>query len=120
MPSPFPCSPVIRECSWKKTQIEKKNTVPWFSLEAVLQANGVTGSELKEVIKKQLENAPKKRKGGEKTQMIKNDRINTPMLIKIWNCIVGIIFYGLILGLHEFIFSYAKNSAVSASFKKIN
>ena len=24
MPSPFPCSPVIRECSWKKTQIEKK------------------------------------------------------------------------------------------------
>ena len=25
MPSPFPCSPVICECSWKKTQIEKKN-----------------------------------------------------------------------------------------------
>ena len=24
MPSPFPCSPVIRECSWKKTQVEKK------------------------------------------------------------------------------------------------
>ena len=24
MPSPFPCSPVIRECLWKKTQIEKK------------------------------------------------------------------------------------------------
>ena len=24
MPSPFPCSPVIREWSWKKTQIEKK------------------------------------------------------------------------------------------------
>ena len=24
MPSPFPCGPVIRECSWKKTQIEKK------------------------------------------------------------------------------------------------
>ena len=24
MPSPFPCSPVIRECSWKKTQIQKK------------------------------------------------------------------------------------------------
>ena len=23
MSSPFPCSPVIRECSWKKTQIEK-------------------------------------------------------------------------------------------------
>ena len=24
MPSPFPCSPGIRECSWKKTQIDKK------------------------------------------------------------------------------------------------
>ena len=24
MPSPFSCSPVIRECSWKKTLIEKK------------------------------------------------------------------------------------------------
>ena len=24
MPSSFPCSPVIRECLWKKTQIEKK------------------------------------------------------------------------------------------------
>ena len=23
MPSSFPCGPVIRECSWKKTQIEK-------------------------------------------------------------------------------------------------
>ena len=26
MPSPFPCSPVIRECSWKKTQLGKKKT----------------------------------------------------------------------------------------------
>ena len=25
MPSPFPCSPVIRECLWKETQVEKKN-----------------------------------------------------------------------------------------------
>ena len=25
MPSPFPCSLLIRKCSWKKTQIEKKN-----------------------------------------------------------------------------------------------
>ena len=24
MPSPYPCSPVIRECWWSKTQIEKK------------------------------------------------------------------------------------------------
>ena len=26
MPSPFPCSPVICECSWKKTHIEKQKT----------------------------------------------------------------------------------------------
>ena len=26
MPSPFPCSPVIREYSWKKTEIEKKKS----------------------------------------------------------------------------------------------
>ena len=25
MPSTFPCSPVIRECSWKKTKIEKES-----------------------------------------------------------------------------------------------
>ena len=29
MPSSFPCSPVIRECSWKKTQIEKKKVTPF-------------------------------------------------------------------------------------------
>ena len=29
MPSPFPCSPVIRECSWNKTQIGKKNAWIW-------------------------------------------------------------------------------------------
>ena len=27
MPCPFPCSPVIRECSWKKTQIKKNNNL---------------------------------------------------------------------------------------------
>ena len=27
MPSPYPCSPVIRECLWKKTQIKKKEAV---------------------------------------------------------------------------------------------
>ena len=30
MPSPFPCSPVIREWSWKKTQIEKKIHLVWY------------------------------------------------------------------------------------------
>ena len=38
MPSPFPCNPVIRECSWNKTQIEKKKT---FSLDSI----GATISE---------------------------------------------------------------------------
>ena len=56
----------------------------------MLQANGVTESDLKEVIKNQLENAPK-RKDGDKTQMIKMIGLIRPMLIKIWNFIVGII-----------------------------
>ena len=62
-----------------------------------MQTNGVTESDVKEVIKKQLENAPK-RKGGGKTQMIQLIGLIQPLLIKIWNCIVGIIFYCLILG----------------------
>ena len=40
----------------------------WFNLEAASQANGVTESDVKEVIKKQFENAPKC-KDYEKTQM---------------------------------------------------
>ena len=38
MPSPFPCSPVICECLWKKTQIEKKTNkkkslaIPWYHI----------------------------------------------------------------------------------------
>ena len=39
-----------------------------FNLEAALQTNGVTKNDVKEVIKKQFENAPK-RKDNEKTQM---------------------------------------------------
>ena len=31
MPSPFPCSPVIRGCSRKKTQIEKKNLILYLN-----------------------------------------------------------------------------------------
>ena len=75
----------------------------------MLETNGVTKSgDVKEVIKKQLENAFK-RKGGKKKkkktpQMMKVGLI-PPMLITIWNCIEIIIFYGLILGHHEFIFS---------------
>ena len=59
---------------------------------------------MKEVIEKQLENVPR-RKGGEKNSNDANYRLIRPMLIKIWNCIVGIIFYDLVLGHHEFIFS---------------
>ena len=47
-----------------------------FNLEAALQTNGVTESDVKEVIKKQLEN-PLKREGGEKNANDANDRINT-------------------------------------------
>ena len=39
-----------------------------FSLEAPLQTNGVIESDVKEVIKKQLDNAPKRKDDG-KTQM---------------------------------------------------
>ena len=56
----------------------------------MLQANGVAESDLKEVIKNQLDNAPK-RKGGDKMQMIKVIKLIRPMSIKIWNCIVGIV-----------------------------
>ena len=64
------------------------------------------GSEsgAKEVIKKQLENSPK-RKGGEKTRLVQMIVLIRRMLIELWSCIVGIIFYSLILGHHEFIFS---------------
>ena len=41
----------------------------WFNLEVALQTNGVTKSDVKEVIKKQFENAPKG-KDDEKTQMM--------------------------------------------------
>ena len=41
----------------------------WFNLENALQTNGVTESDMKEVIKKQSENAPKW-KDDEKTQMM--------------------------------------------------
>ena len=60
MSSPFPCSPVIHECSWKKSQIEKKNGFTrnvWFStqkkcsfmlldIEDWLQINLVCGDEI--------------------------------------------------------------------------
>ena len=64
----------------------------WFNLEAPLQTNDVTESDVKEVIKKQLENSPK-RKGSEKTRMMWMIRLIRPMLIQILNSIVGIILY---------------------------
>ena len=51
----------------------------WFNLEAALQTNGVTKSDVKEVIKKQFENAPK-RKDDEKTQMTQMIGLIRPML----------------------------------------
>ena len=41
MPSNFPCSPVIRECSWKKTQIEKKGIYQ--------EIQGLKGKEIKKI-----------------------------------------------------------------------
>ena len=54
--------------------------------------------------KKQLENNPK-HKWGEKMKMMQMIGVIQPMLVKIWNYIVEIIFYGLVLVSHEFIFS---------------
>ena len=51
-----------------------------FNLEAALQTNGVIESDVKEVIKKQLDNAPK-RKDAEKTQMTQFIGLIQPMLI---------------------------------------
>ena len=58
-----------------------------------LQINGLTESDVKEVIKKQLEHAPK-RKGGKKNAY-NEERINTTKLVKIWNYIGEITFLRL-------------------------
>ena len=50
-----------------------------FNLEAALQSNGVIESDVKEVIKKQLDNAPK-RKDDEKTEMTQIIGLIQPML----------------------------------------
>ena len=47
-----------------------------FNLETALQTNGVIERDVKEVIKKLVENTPK-RKAGEKNRNNTNDRINT-------------------------------------------
>ena len=68
-----------------------------------MKTNDVT--DVKEVMKKQFENVPKRKDAEKKMQMMQMIGLIRLMLIKIWNCIVGINFYGLILGHHEFIFS---------------
>ena len=51
-----------------------------FNLEAALQTNGVIESDVKEVIKKQLDNASK-RKDDKKTQMTQIVGLIQPMLV---------------------------------------
>ena len=51
----------------------------WFNLEAALQTNVATESDVKEVIKKHFENAPK-RKDDEKTKMTQMVRLIRPIL----------------------------------------
>ena len=84
---------------------------------AALKTNGVTENNVKGVIKKQIENTAK-RKGGAKTQMIQMTRLIRSILLKIWNYIVVIIFYSLILGHHEFIFSSAFEAAILSIFSR--
>ena len=54
-----------------------------FNLEAALQTNGVIESDVKEVIKKQLDNAPKRKDDG-KTQMMQIVGLMRPMLISLF------------------------------------
>ena len=51
MPSSFPCSPVIPECSWKKTQIEKNNILIYLlcSLQYI-DTNQVTANTVKDCL----------------------------------------------------------------------
>ena len=51
-----------------------------FNLEAALQTNGVIKSDVKEVIKKRLDNAPKHKDDG-KTQITQIIELIRPMLI---------------------------------------
>ena len=56
------------------------STIVWtvqFNLEAALQTNGVIESDVKEVIKKQLDNAPKRKDNEKKNTIDTNHRINT-------------------------------------------
>ena len=54
-----------------------------FNLEAALQTNGVIESDVKQVIKKQLDNAPKRKDDG-KTQMMQIVGLMRPMLISLF------------------------------------
>ena len=65
-----------------------------FNWQVAFQANDAIESNVKEAMKKQLENSPK-RKGDEKTQMMQMIGLIRLMLIKTWNSIVGFIFNGL-------------------------
>ena len=55
----------------------------WFNLEVALQNNGVTKSDVKEVIKKQFENAPK-RKDDEKTKITQIIGLIRPILSNVF------------------------------------
>ena len=57
-----------------------------------LTTNGVIKEDLKEVIKKLLKNANKRKEMLKKKQMMQMIGLIRPMLIKFWSCIVGIIF----------------------------
>ena len=52
----------------------------------------VTENDVKEVIKRLHENAPKRKGGETKIQMIQMIGLIRPIWIKIWNCIVEMIF----------------------------
>ena len=56
-----------------------------FNLEDALHANGVIESDVKEVNKKQLDNAPK-REDDEKTRMMQITGLIQPILVQLFFC----------------------------------
>ena len=61
---PFPCSPVIRECSWKKTQTEKNMTIDEeeeFKVQERSKSNHNTRFSNKELYNKEIKAAEKEK-----------------------------------------------------------
>ena len=109
IPSPFHCSPVIRRCSWKKTQIEKKKI--WRQKSHLVQKLGLN-STIRRYLDAQnfwhIIRFAKSLRGGALTHtdtgMASISAAMKDLLISvvIWKVIISpgvIVFYRIIIGL---------------------